>query len=1310
MEKEEKGKMLLKKAKPKTITTLLMATMLTLWLVSMLYAGTVNAQGSKPISIKLQTIENGIAEWTTADKYSGNYSVQLIVNTRDGKATVGINTTTLSLTIDNITNLSFWYRHIEYNPASGDHVLGPDIVLVLRKDSTYYIAGAGVVKEKSSEWKEAVINETQSLQWWYGNFSGSLEDYQHMGYVANFTELKSVLGGASVLGVGVMLDPPENGTGSVYVDDITINDDTYVLEMPSEPPLTVDDDRAENPDAYFQRIQSAIDAAEPGDTVLVYPGTYVEKVIIDKQLTLLGAQHGVDPTVAGARTVAAEESVITCPDGDTITISKGTNNATVDGFTVTSANGDCIRFEGYYITGNTVTNNILNGGGGNGIEMFNSISNTIANNVISENLGVGIYMHGCDNNIIENNFIHDNNKEGKRWSGIKLDHSNGNTVRGNTISGQYTGVDVTGYYDPSNDNLITQNTILDNSGHGICIYGTTGNTGTIITYNTIEGNMRGISVYGNDLSIPEIHYNNIAGNTLYGVYSEITSNVNATLNWWGSAAGPNATSNTYNKTLQGDRVSGNVDFTPWLNATYPEGSSFAPVENINTTEQFASIQAAIDDEDTLQGHTILLHPGTYTATTSALAIIDKPLILRGSGQDGSNTTILDGGMYGFSQDISGIGNNWPRAIIIRSSDVTIENIKIKNFQGSDPQNWNPGGYGIVCRGESSWSGSGDTTYRGIILQDITFEDVHIGIRLNRTDGAIIQRVTYNVINGSPNYAIYATNSPSTVIRDNIINKGSIWLTGKSHNGIIVNNTVRDAPYNGIWFGMQFEVGTSSENCSIINHVVDRAEEGGIVISNMRGDSAGNIQIINNTVRGTKDIYGEHHGGISIISGTFPNLTVQGNILENNVYGLSLHTEWTGNWDNTTIEEATITYNTIKNNSEAGILINAHPELTLTLVDIYINYNEIYNNTNGIINNEDETIDARFNDWDIYSFDKIEALIHHKLDDPDLGEVVYTPWIVPEGVPAPRPPSEQKVEAITSTGVVTVVNATDVADVEISVNVTSPTSVIVANHTDNPHPEAPRPEGMLPKYVEIAVGNKSAVEWPMYVRLYYTDEEVAAAGMSEVNLGLYYFKDGSWHRCENTSVDVDNNFIWAYVQEYEYVGSPFSGSDRVSYDLTLYPGWNLMSTPLIPEDVSIEDVLGPVLDKVESVWSYDPYTKTWSVYNSDPTTPGNLTIMRDGRGYWVKMNATGTTTFSVYGYENIPGPGVPPTYTVYPGWNLVGFKSLQTVNTTDYLRGVSYVRTWAYYPWDPDKWVRDPAQMIPGLGYWIYVSEEGTIVP
>jgi len=84
-------------------------------------------------------------------------------------------------------------------------------------------------------------------------------------------------------------------------------------------------------------------------------------------------------------------------------------------------------------------------------------------------------------------------------------------------------------------------------------------TGATISNN----NYAGIGVCSN--STQEVHFNNIAGNSLYGVLNAGGGIVDATKNWWGHATGPyHPTANPYG---MGNAVSNNVSFTPWLGAT-----------------------------------------------------------------------------------------------------------------------------------------------------------------------------------------------------------------------------------------------------------------------------------------------------------------------------------------------------------------------------------------------------------------------------------------------------------------------------------------------------------------------------------------------------------------------------------------------------------------------------------------------------------------------------------------------------------------------------------------------------------------------
>ncbi|MGC9445108.1 MAG: right-handed parallel beta-helix repeat-containing protein [Candidatus Methanospirareceae archaeon] len=82
------------------------------------------------------------------------------------------------------------------------------------------------------------------------------------------------------------------------------------------------------------------------------------------------------------------------------------------------------------------------------------------------------------------------------------------------------------------------------------------------------------------------------------------------------------------------------------------------VHNLNTTKDFATIRAAINDADTVHGHTIIVDSGTYYENV----IVNKSLTLRGENRD--NTTI----------DGNGSGN----VIQLVADNCTIQNFTIQN--------------------------------------------------------------------------------------------------------------------------------------------------------------------------------------------------------------------------------------------------------------------------------------------------------------------------------------------------------------------------------------------------------------------------------------------------------------------------------------------------------------------------------------------------------------------------------------------------------------------------------------------------------
>jgi len=172
-----------------------------------------------------------------------------------------------------------------------------------------------------------------------------------------------------------------------------------------------------------------------------------------------------------------------------------------------------------------------------------------------------------------------------------------------------------------------------------------------------------------------------------------------------------------------------------------------------------------------------------------------------------------------------------------------------------------------------------------------------------------------------------------------------------------------------------------------------------------------------------------------------------------------------------------------------------------------------------------------------------------------------------------------------------------------------------------------------------------------------------------------------------------------------------GQSSGNLDVALETGWNLVSSPyyVLPAGDAPATVLGGIWDNLNSVWAYDataaPAERWTNTATSGP--PGSLTHIRDGRGYWVQMNAP--DTLSMAGDINPPAPELPPTYQVGTGWNLIGFKQAAPKAANLYLQGVNFG---VIYGFDNGQYfaVLATQDLVPGHGYWVAVFSPGVIYP
>ncbi len=368
----------------------------------------------------------------------------------------------------------------------------------------------------------------------------------------------------------------------------------------------------------------------------------------------------------------------------------------------------------------------------------------------------------------------------------------------------------------SNDNTLTRNMVVNNTGSGIKVYATCYclpyTQGNIVTENNVINNNYGIELVNVDKST--VYHNNIINNTHQATCNDGFNNWDNGYpsggNYWNDYDGTDLFHGAYQNETGSDGIGDEPYYLGEYQDNYPLMGMFAegyPVHNIDTGLSYATIQAAIDAFETLNGHTIFVEEGTYYEHIT----VKKSLTLTGENR---STTIID-------------GNNTGTVVWVTANSVVFREFTVRN-----------GSTGIhVYNSDNS------------VIEKNYVIDNGDAIYVRYSDYCMIGQ---NVAANNTDRGIFVTNSQHFTVTNNYVYRNDDYgiNANASTKGLISQNNVYENHYDGIGL-------LESSDCTVTGNNVSENTIFGIWLDSSNNNFIYYNNIIDNTFQATTNTLTNH---------------------------------------------------------------------------------------------------------------------------------------------------------------------------------------------------------------------------------------------------------------------------------------------------------------------------------------------------------------------------------------------------------------------------------------------------------------------